>query len=361
MGNVKCLQCAAHAVLVFSGVLLVAGCASTRIGELKVGEEMVVGRTTFSADMHDDEYSIFNDYRVAPGDVLDVLYQVRSWVQEVEFHLAIDNVISVKFVNHPELNETQMIRPDGRISLPYIGSAVVVGMTVDDLQSLLRERFSAHINDPELYVVVDEFRGAINEFKRDLHTAPRGLSRLVTVRPDGHATFAMVGDVQVTGRTVPEVGEELNARYHSIMPGLSVDLFLEKHEGSRVFVFGEVRQPGAYQILRPTSIFEAISLAGSISSGARIDSVLVLRQRESTVVATRINLREAMDPVRADGQGKGALPVAKGGLFYLRPNDVVFVPRRRLSTVAEISREVSDILFFRGWGFNLYPDGRSRQ
>lgn len=348
------------------GGMLVAGCRSMSGGELKVGQEMVVGRTTFSTDVHEHAYSEFPEYQVVPGDVLDVLYQVTTWQPEEEFHLAIDHVVSVKFVHHMELNETQQIRPDGRISLPYLGSVYVVGKTVEELTKELVQKYARHINDPDLYIVVEEFRGAINEFKRDLHTAPRGLSRLTTVRPDGYATFALVGDLQVSGRSIPDINTELNARYRSIIPGLSVNLFLEKHLGSRIYVFGEVNQPGAYQILRPTSVFEALALAGSVSSGARLDSVLILRQKEEWVVATRIDLRDTMRPVYAHrkteaGAGEQSYDVSTGRLFYLRPDDVVYVPGRRLSTTAQITSEIADVLFFRGWGFNLYPDGRRRR
>ena len=354
-----------RAMVVAGGLLVAVGCAQTRVNELTVGEEMVVGRTTFAADVHEDAYAMFADYRVVPGDVLDVLYKVTTWVEETEFHVAIDHVMSVKFVNHPELNETQQVRPDGRISLPYLGSVRVVGKTVEELSEDLRAQYAEHIRDPDLYIVMEAFRGAINEFKRDLHTAPRGLSRLTTVRPDGYATFAMVGDVHVVGRVIPEINEELNRRYREILPGLSVDLFLEKHLGSRIYVFGEVHQPGAFQILRPTSILEALALAGSVNRSARIDSILVLRQQADRVVATRLDLRETMMPTRArrqtdDSDGMTRYPVAKGRIFYLRPDDVVFVPSRPLSTAAQISREVADVLFFRGWGFSIDLD-RSRR
>ena len=365
MENVEFICRAVATACVCGGLLTLSGCATSNPGELRVGEEMVVGRTTFLGDVDEEAYSTFPEYRIAPGDVLDVLYQVKSWHEEAEFRVAVDHVLSVKFVHHPTLNETQQVRPDGRISLPYLGSVRVVGQTVEELSAELKTQYAKHIKDPDLYIVMDEFRGAIKDFKRDLHTAPRGLSRLVTVRPDGNATFAMLGDLHVSGQIVSEINAELNKRYQALLPGLSVDLFLEKHEGSRLYVFGEVNQPGAYQILRPTSIFEALALAGSVNGAARIDSVLILRQQVDRVVATRVDLREAMTPVRsrrlASGpDGEMNYPVAKGSLFYLRPNDVVFVPRRPLSTVAQISRELSDILFFRGWGFNISTDTSDR-
>lgn len=380
----------AFAMPALLGVVLgITGCATD--GKLKVGEEIEIGRTTFSEDKTAD-YTLFADYRISPGDVLDVLYQVRSWEEQPNFKIAVDHVVSVRFVNYPEFNETQAVRPDGNISLAYLGSVHVTGKTVEELTNELKQAYKKNLKDPDLYVVLEEFRGAIKELKTDLRTAPRGLSRLVTVRPDGIATFAMVGDLAVAGNTIPEMANRLNEKYKQILPGLSADLFLEKQSGSRIYVFGEVNQPGAYEIIRPTSIFEAIAMAGSVKSSARIDSAIVFRQKKDRLLATRVDLKKVMIPtkleeededdkaVTAPGEPEQAYNalsgensnrsreyrIAQNQLFYLHPNDTIYIPRRRLNTAAEITREVGDILFFRGWGlsgnvsYDLNPNSNNR-
>jgi len=336
---------------------LLALTACTTGGSLKVGEEVEIGRTTFTEDLGAG-YRIFPDYRISPGDVLDVLYQVKSWEEQPDFKVAVDHILTVRFVYHPELDQTQAVRPDGKISLAFLGPVHVVGRSVENLTQELKEKYSEYLKDTELYVVVEEFRGAIKELKSDLKTAPRGLSRLVTVRPDGKATFAMVGDLPVAEKTVAQVTEVLNERYKKILPGLSVDVFLEKHTGSKIYVFGEVNQPGSYQVLRPTSVFEAISLAGSVTHEARADSVFVFRQKNERVLVTRVDLKAMMHPVKKGGWGKEKVSEAGyrlsgGGIFYLHPDDILYVSRRRLSTTAQIMQEMGDVFLFRGWGVNF--------
>jgi len=363
------------AVVTLLGVALgAAGCATD--GALKTGEEIEIGRTTFSEDVT-DEYMVFPEYRISPGDVLDVLYQVKSWEEQPEFKVAVDHIVSVRFIHYPQLNETQRVRPDGNISLAFLGSVRVIGMTVEELTAKLKEKYRDHLKETDLYVVLEEFRGAIKELKSDLKTAPRGLSRLVTVRPDGYATFAMLGDIYVAGSTVPSIAKILNERYPAVLPGLSADLFLEKHSGSRIYVFGEVMTPGSYQILRPTSIFEAIAMAGSIKSSARIDSAIIFRQKKDRLLATRIDLKKVMIPRKLkerpeedkaeageveqayntllgeEGGGSAPYALADKAMFYLHPDDIVYIPRRRLNTAAEIANEVADIFFFRGWSIGF--------
>lgn len=325
--------------ITIAAVFSLAACAGNK--ELSPGNEVSLGKTTFSFDKDTYNYALFPEYHIVPGDVLDVLFQIRTWVKKAEFRLAIDNEISVKFIYNSELNETQLVRPDGSITLPYLGEVKVVGKTVQELTKELKKRYSSILKNPELYVIVPEFRSAIKELKKDLHTAPRGLSRLVTVRPDGYVTFPMVGDIFVANRTIPEVTKELNAKYKDILPDLNCDLFLERHAGSVIYVVGQVRKPGAYKIVKPISIAEAMSLAGSYLSSAKLDSIIVVRKHEDKLIATRVDL-------------KAALAMKEGSdFFYLKPDDIVYVPKTWISKAAEVARDISDIIFFRGWSLGF--------
>lgn len=330
-------------------VALIAGCATT----VPNGTETTADRTTFSFDQQQPSYDLFPTYRMKPGDVLDVLYQVRTWVEKEEFLVAVAHTIDVRFVHAPELNERpgqsfsgQRVLPDGTISLPYLGSVKVTGKTVRQLKRELEELYKPILRNPELFIVVPEHEDSIKQLKADLHTSPRGLSRLVTIRPDGYVTFPMVGDIFVADRSIPEVKEELNKLYLSILPDLHCDLFLEQHAGSVVYVTGEVKSPGAFKVVKPISVVEAITLAGGYSQVARLDSVVVVRRHEQKIVATRINLK---------GNISG---ISKDPFFYILPDDIVLVPRTRLSKAAEVARDIGDILFFRGWSLGFGWDLR---
>jgi len=252
--------------------------------------EIEIEEISFSFDSDSISSDHFDRYLMSPGDVLDVLYHVKAWEGQSIFRLEVDNEVSVKFPTMPELNELAVIRPDGNISLPYLGEVMVRGLTVAELTALLKKRYASILRDPELFVTVPDFRQAIREFKSDLHTAPRGLSRLCTVRPDGRVTFAMVGDLMTTGRTINDVRNDLNLRYAKIMPGLSVDLFLEHTTGSRIYILGQVVDPGRYEIDRPITVVEAMAMAGSPLRSAKLSSVVV--QNSCIVVENGVYIRQ---------------------------------------------------------------------
>ena len=325
--------------------LILAACGPH--SSLRTGEEAVLSSDTFSFDKgaYPSDKDLFPEYHIVPGDLLDVLFQIRSWGgANKQFLIAVDHTISIKFVNLPELNEEQNVQPDGKISLPYVGEVYVVGKTVPQLTEDLKKLYSDVFREPELYVVIPEFSSQIKELKNDLHTSSRGLSRLVTVRPDGYATFPLLGDVFVAGRTVPQANHELDTKYEEVLPGLHCDLFLEKTTGSVVYVLGEVGSAGAYGIDRPISVVQAVTLAGGLTSGALLDNVIVFRRHEKTLGAKRINLNDVLS-ARDNGL-----------FFYLRPDDIVFVPRNTISTMAELMQNISSITLFRGWSISFGGD-----
>jgi len=290
----------------------------------------------------------FPSYRIHPGDILDILFQIRTWTLRKDFRLAIDHQVSVKFANAPELDTIQNIRPDGTISLAYIGKIKVLGKTTDELKADLIKRYRNILVNPEIYIVVPQFRSRIMEIKKDLHTAPRGLSRLTMVRPDGYATFPMVGDVFVAGRTFQEMTGVLNRQYDNFLPGLHVDLFLQKKTGQVVYVLGQVRAPGPYTFNKPISVLESITLAGSYIHGAKIESIMVLRKKgDGKMEATRVNLEKSIS--------------LEDKLFILRPDDIVYVPKTWIKSAGEAMRDIADIFLFNGvdFSFNYSVNGRS--
>lgn len=324
------------AIFIFSVFLSFTGCST-----MPVEKEVTMERTSFSFAQNEHPYDLFPAYHIVPGDVLDVLFQIRTWVKKEQFKIAIDHTINVKFIHAPELNESQRVRPDGKITLAYIGDIFVVGKNVDELTKELQDKYKNILNIPELFIEIPEFRSVIKELKADLHTAPRGLSRLTTVRPDGFATFPGVGDVFVSGKTIPEVNKELNTQYEKLLPDLHCDLFLEKHAGSPIYIVGQVRKPGSYQLTRPITLLEALSLAEGHMPGAKLDSVFIIRKHDKTMVATRVNLEKTL-AFTNDSK-----------FFFLQPNDVVYVPQTWLSKASEVARDISNMIFFRGWGLGF--------
>ena len=108
-------------MILFLGILCsLCSCATNK--------EITMQPTTFTFDQgtYPTQKGLFEDYLLSAGDVLDVLFQIQTMTRRDKFPIQIDYTISIKFVNSPDLNETQVVQPDGKISLQYLGEVYVL-------------------------------------------------------------------------------------------------------------------------------------------------------------------------------------------------------------------------------------------
>ena len=54
--------------------------------------------------------------------------------------LTTSDVVAIRIVDHPELDTTTRIEPDGTINFPYVGRIKAAGLTEDDLARTLERR-----------------------------------------------------------------------------------------------------------------------------------------------------------------------------------------------------------------------------
>lgn len=72
------------------------------------------------------------------------------------YRMQVDDLLDVQFWGLEELNQRVRVRPDGKISLPYVDDVHAAGRTPAELDAELVERYSAELARPEITVVVAE-------------------------------------------------------------------------------------------------------------------------------------------------------------------------------------------------------------
>ena len=136
----------------------------------------------------------------------------------------------------------------------------------------------------------------------------------VMVRPDGMVTIPLVGEIKAEGMTPSELEAIVRARYAQLLAEPEVSVILLEFADQRVFVFGEVNNPGAYDLKGSATVLDAVAEAGGITYNGRNDSVILIRQQPDGVFAgTRVNLEDLL-------AGRSAESV------FLSAGDVVYVP-----------------------------------
>lgn len=65
--------------------------------------------------------------------------------------------IEIRFYYWPDMNVSQVVRPDGKISLNLIDEVNVAGLTINELDQLLTEQYQTKLKDPEIAVIPIEW------------------------------------------------------------------------------------------------------------------------------------------------------------------------------------------------------------
>lgn len=137
------------------------------------------------------------------------------------------------------------------------------------------------------------------------------LSTTTPVRPDGRITVPAVGELRAAGRTTRDLEREIRVRLGRTLAAPVVSVTV-KEIGARVYVIGEVAQPGAYPLRGALSVLQALALAGGLTEFADGDAIVVLRRGpDGRAIRIRFDYGEAI---------AGAAPLE------LQPGDTVVVP-----------------------------------
>ena len=110
-------------------------------------------------------------------------------------------------------------------------------------------------------------------------------STSLVVDSEGRIKAPSIGLVAVGGRTLEAVRADLIKRLQPFMPGATLDLRLIEPRSFKVYVLGEVRQPGVVEVVGSARVFEVITAAGGVDSAASTRNIVVLRRSGAAVHA----------------------------------------------------------------------------
>ncbi len=257
-----------------------------------------------------------SSYRVVPGDVLEVLYLSSNNPQPTEYVIGVGDRLSVEFHYVDQPVRTVLVRPDGRITLPLKGDVMASGRTPRQLAEALQDIYADVFRNPRVSVVVEQFTSKIDDLRVSLTNLQRGRSQRVVLSPDGMAYLPYLPGVRVSGLTVDEVRELINAQYARLFGNLEVSVLLDAVTGNRVFVFGEVARPGMVQLSGPTTVLQALASAGGhLPTGSLADvRVLYWAPGETQPRLRSINLARVFEERRVEDD------------LVLSVNSTIFVP-----------------------------------
>jgi len=152
-----------------------------------------------------------------------------------------------------------------------------------------------------------------------VHTAPE-LGRTITVGPDGRFRMPYSPPILAAARTVDEVRESLRFAMSRELNNPDIDILLVGTPSQRVFVGGEVANPGLFDMPGLIDPLQAIIMAGGVTDEGRVRTVVLMRRMPGGEVKSAVfDLKAGIyDPSLADWAP-------------LRRFDVVYVTRKGIA------------------------------
>lgn len=140
------------------------------------------------------------------------------------------------------------------------------------------------------------------------------LSRVIPVRSDGKISLPLIGELQATGKTPKQLQVEIVAGLKAYMDEPEVTVIVQEIKSQRFNILGHVQKPGSYLLSPPTTVVDAIAIAGGFRDFAKIKSIYVLRDDGGKQVRLPFNYKEVIKASHAEQN------------IQLQPRDTVVVP-----------------------------------
>lgn len=144
-----------------------------------------------------------------------------------------------------------------------------------------------------------------------------------TIDEEGRIELPLIGKVEVKNLTVEEATNRLQEEMNKYV---NETMLIVKLSNFNLTLLGEVARPGMYKVYQSQiNVFEAISMAGNMTSFAKNDEVRIIRQTDNGSEIITVDL--------------GKADILSSPYYYLKPNDIIYV----------------EPLKIKQWGFTTFP------
>jgi polysaccharide biosynthesis/export protein len=241
--------------------------------------------------------------------------------QPTNYVVGPQDILTITSFDQEDLTGKYPVDSDGSFTFPLIGRVQAAGLTLRQLEAQLKKQLKdgAIFKDPQLSVGVETYRS------QKIH---------IVGEVRNPATYPLTGDMSLieaiarAGSTLPTAsGEALIVRAKAgqqssgpILPNgegtdvTTIDLkelqsgalsqnvalkdgdtiFVPRAES--VYVFGQVKNPGAYPIQRNTTVLQALSLAGGVNERGATGRIKIVRIEKGKQVEVKVKLTDIVRP-----------------------------------------------------------------
>ena len=284
------------------------------------------------------------EYKIGPGDILEITYWEASVPKKEEI----------------------VVRPDGKISFGFVEDLPVNGLTVSRLDDLLTKHMRRFIRKPRIDIIVKEYNSKT--------VTLLGAIAFRNIKETGPGKYRLSGKTTLLEKLTWAGGPAINANLNNINirrkggDSISLNLFKAIHQGDpskdfvlddgdvvfiptldendhRVYVFGEVEEPGSYTFKdNKIRLIDAISEAGGTTAFAAKSDTRIVRGDITKPEIITANLRNLVE----NGDQSQNVALVSG--------DMVYVPRSGWGNINLFAKRIRPLLELLLWPARVVND-----
>jgi len=104
------------------------------------------------------------------------------------------------------------------------------------------------------------------------------ISRTLPVRPDGKISLPLVGELQASGLTALKLQDVITQKLKDYIANPQVNIVVQEVRSRSFNIVGKVSKTGSFDLAKPTSVLDAVALAGGFQDFAKVSKIYVLRR-----------------------------------------------------------------------------------
>jgi len=164
------------------------------------------------------------------------------------------------------------------------------------------------------------------------------LKKTLKVDRTGKIMLPLIGDVEVAGRTVYALRDEIQTRLAKFIVNTQVTVSIVAVQSQKALVVGEVKAPGMLTLDLDISIADAIMKSGGTTLDAKTSDIYVIRS-----LGPKKGGSEKSELIRFDMKNAMATGNFANNVL-LRNGDIVYVPTRTISDVSWFMSHIASII-----------------
>jgi polysaccharide export outer membrane protein len=247
-----------------------------------------------------------------------------------EYIIGPRDLLEIKVFELPEFDQTVRVSEDGSITLPLIGNVQLGGLTKDKAEKKLSELLEKYVKKAQVSIFIKEYQssrvaiiGAVE--KPGMYELVGRQTLLQMISQAGGFKDTAANEIYVLREGQDGTAASISIDLEDLMINGNQNLNIPIQANDvinvpvdkliNVYVFGEVRQPGALQVKMSNKItlLQAIAQAGGLSENATKRGVTIKRRDKSgQEINLSVNLNDIIKGKKKD------IPLQEGDVVIVK-------------------------------------------